>query len=235
MQAVWEIEQRALAQQLSLADDFNTPITLIGGVDISFVKGDPVTACACLCVLSFPKLEVVYKRCKMVQLTAPYISGFLAFREAPPLQELVEELRVLSPEYIPQVIIVDGNGTLHGKRFGLACHLGVLLNIPTLGVAKTLFSANGLPYEKDVRKAITPGRGNRLPLVDKDQQLCGYAVIPTVEAQRPIYVSGGHRVSLETAVALVLDCCKFRVPEPTRIADLTSREELTRHGYNAAD
>lgn len=235
MEQQWGAEQLQLATKLSLVDAYPEPITFIGGMDISFVKGDPVTACACFVVLTFPALDVVYQRCKIVQLTAPYISGFLAFREVPALQALMDELRYEAPHLLPSVIMVDGNGTLHPKRFGLACHLGVVLDMPTIGVAKTLMSGNGLPFEKEVRKTIAPGKGSRLPLMNGASELCGYALIPTADVQRPIYVSGGHRVSLDTATQLVLQCCKFRIPEPTRMADFLSRQELTRQGYNAAE
>nr|XP_054391856.1 endonuclease V isoform X12 [Pongo abelii] len=87
----------------------------VGGVDVSFVKGDSVRACASLVVLSFPELEVVYEESRMVSLTAPYVSGFLAFREVPFLLELVQQLREKEPGLMPQVLLVDGNGVLHHR------------------------------------------------------------------------------------------------------------------------
>ncbi|XP_057587024.1 endonuclease V-like [Hippopotamus amphibius kiboko] len=85
----------------------------VGGMDVSFVKGDSVSACASLVVLSYPELEVVYEDCCMVSLTAPYVSGFLAFREMPFLVEAVQRLREKEPHLMPQVLFVDGNGVLH--------------------------------------------------------------------------------------------------------------------------
>eukprot|EP01104_Vermistella_antarctica_P008838 TRINITY_DN2250_c0_g1_i1.p1 TRINITY_DN2250_c0_g1~~TRINITY_DN2250_c0_g1_i1.p1 ORF type:complete len:297 (-),score=18.74 TRINITY_DN2250_c0_g1_i1:175-1065(-) len=130
--------------------DGDSDLRLIGGVDISFVKGNPVDACACLVVVSYPDLEVVYTACEMVQLTEPYISTFLAFREAPFLVDLVSELRKKSPELVPQLILVDGNGVLHPRGFGLASHLGVLCGIPTIGVGKSFLFVDGVT-DKSIR------------------------------------------------------------------------------------
>ena len=103
----------------------------IGGVDISFVKGSESIACACLVVVDAASLAVVHCVCRRVELTAPYVPGFLAFREVGFLIELLDELRSTTPALMPDAILVDGNGILHPNRFGLACHLGVLCNIPT--------------------------------------------------------------------------------------------------------
>uniref|UniRef100_A0A5F9DR27 Endonuclease V n=1 Tax=Oryctolagus cuniculus TaxID=9986 RepID=A0A5F9DR27_RABIT len=119
----------------------------VGGADVSFVKGDSASACASLVVLSFPELQVVYEESRMVRLTAPYVSGFLAFREAPFLVDAVQRLREKQPDLMPQVLLVDGNGVLHHQGFGVACHLGVLTDLPCIGVAKKLLQVDGL--EKD--------------------------------------------------------------------------------------
>lgn len=87
----------------------------VGGVDVSFVKGDSVRACASLVVLSYPELKVVYEDSRMVGLKAPYVSGFLAFREVPFLVELVQRLQEKEPDLMPQVVLVDGNGVLHQR------------------------------------------------------------------------------------------------------------------------
>lgn len=88
-------------------------------------------------VLEFPSLNVVYERYQMVRLTKPYIPGFLAFREVPFLLDLLNELRKTRPELVPQVVFMDGNGVLHPRGCGVACHFGVVADIPTIGVAKT--------------------------------------------------------------------------------------------------
>ncbi|KAK7486440.1 hypothetical protein BaRGS_00022364 [Batillaria attramentaria] len=171
----------------------------IGGVDISFIKGNSVDACAALVIVSFPDLKVVYRRLEMVKLTAPYIPGFLAFREVDFLVQLYNTMLQTAPQYKPSVIFVDGNGQLHPREFGLACQLGVLLDVPCVGVAKTLMHVDG----------IEDG-----------------AVRSTDNAPNPIYVSVGHHISISSAVTLVQECCKYRIPEPTRHADMFSRQYL---------
>jgi deoxyribonuclease V len=111
MQRMWEAEQASLRSRLITADDFDADdVRHVAGADISFVKGDPVNACACLVVLTFPSLEVVWSETLMVELDQPYISGFLAFREAPHIVRLIGHLRAKRPDLEPQILFVDGNG-----------------------------------------------------------------------------------------------------------------------------
>uniref|UniRef100_G1U2V2 Endonuclease V n=1 Tax=Oryctolagus cuniculus TaxID=9986 RepID=G1U2V2_RABIT len=180
----------------------------VGGADVSFVKGDSASACASLVVLSFPELQVVYEESRMVRLTAPYVSGFLAFREAPFLVDAVQRLREKQPDLMPQVLLVDGNGVLHHQGFGVACHLGVLTDLPCIGVAKKLLQVDGL--EKDA--------------AHKEQALRSHD-----RSTKPVYVSVGHKVSLETAVRLTRHCCRFRVPEPVRQVRVSWGRGLSRH------
>jgi deoxyinosine 3'endonuclease (endonuclease V) len=149
----WRAEQTALASSVSEIDDHpswsirpaaspDTPasptnLKLIGGVDMSFIKGNDLDALAMLVVLSYPALEVVYEASAMVQLTAPYISGFLAFREAPHLLQLLSHLKREQPSLYPDVLFVDGNGVLHPARLGLASYLGVVAGVPSIGIGKS--------------------------------------------------------------------------------------------------
>lgn len=148
--------QDMLKSKLILEDDFgwNLPsmgsnsdqsnannkgnLKYIGGVDISFSKEDPSTACAALVVLDAGTLEVVHEEFDVVRLQVPYIPGFLAFREAPILLGLLEKMKTNNQHFYPQVLMVDGNGLLHPRGFGLACHLGVLADLPTIGVGKNV-------------------------------------------------------------------------------------------------
>ncbi|XP_057357765.1 endonuclease V isoform X3 [Manis pentadactyla] len=220
----------------------------VGGVDVSFVKGDSVNACASLVVLSYPELEVVYEDCRMVSLTAPYVSGFLAFREAPFLVDAVRRLQEREPHLMPQVLLVDGNGVLHhrgdpalerqGPRgcgkdtgmevvlttpadpcalrqdppsFGVACHLGVLTDLPCVGVAKKLLQVDGLEnnaLHKEKIRLLRAG-GDTFPLMGGSGTVLGM-------------------VSLEAAVRLTRGCCKFRIPEPVRQADIRSQDYIRR-------
>ncbi|XP_053146877.1 endonuclease V isoform X4 [Hemicordylus capensis] len=120
----------------------------VGGVDLSYIKGDDTSACASLVVLSYPDLEVLYEDSCMVAVSAPYVAGFLAFREVPFLVQAVQRLEEREPGLRPQVLLVDGNGILHHRGFGIACHLGVLTGLPCIGVAKNLLQVDGLANDE---------------------------------------------------------------------------------------
>ncbi|CAH3105756.1 unnamed protein product [Pocillopora meandrina] len=234
----WKREQIELKEKLVRKDciiwgeSTNNPfsnLNLIGGVDISFVKDDPDHACACLVVLSFPELKVLYEDLTLVHLKLPYIPEFLAFREVGFLVEAVSKLKKVKPHLLPQIILVDGNGMLHPRGFGIACHLGVLTDIPTVGVAKTLFHVDGI--KKDSKHAAQiknclKSNGDSFPLIGDSGTIWGKALRSTQESHNPIYISVGHKIGLETAVSLVHATCWFRIPEPIRQADKRSREYL---------
>ena len=237
----WEKEQMELKRKLITHDTESwqevlrqsdeaqeSALKYVGGVDISFVKNDAVNACAALIILSYPDLEVVYEDLQMIQLTAPYVAGFLAFREAPFLVDMVNTIREQRPEVLPQVIMVDGNGILHPKGFGLACQLGVIVDIPCLGVAKTLFHVDGIENNKEHKDkiALLEKGGDTFPLVTNCGKTLGMALRSCNSTKNPVYVSPGHKISMDTAVDIVRKCCNFRVPEPTRQADIRSREYL---------
>ncbi|XP_066090591.1 endonuclease V isoform X1 [Saccopteryx bilineata] len=202
----------------------------VGGVDVSFVKSDGVRACASLVVLSYPDLEVVYEDCRMVSLTAPYLSGFLAFREVPFLVDAVRQLQEKEPSLMPQVLLVDGNGLLHHRGFGVACHLGVLTDLPCIGVAKKLLHVDGLEnniLHKEKINLLQAG-GNSFPLMGGSGVVLGVALKSQNHSTKPLYVSVGHKISLEAAVRLTHSCCRFRIPEPVRQADIRSRDYIRR-------
>ena len=233
--AKWKEEQLEMKAKLTLEDKHNwslhrneADLHYIGGVDISFVKGSETIACAALVVLSYPKLEIVYKNCKMVQMTEPYIAGFLAFREVDFFVDLINELRSTNVELEPQLIMVDGNGILHYHGFGVACHLGLLANIPTVGVAKNLLQVDGLSRGDSYTNKVDnlKENGDSFDLVG-DSGIChGLALKNTAGSTKPIYISPGHMVSMATSKWVVMLCSRFRIPEPTRHADIISREQL---------
>ena len=240
IEAQWRVEQSALQRRMVAEDahsdwrlssdseqggDAASPapgLRFVGGCDISFIKGNEVDALAMVVVLSFPELEVVHEVSAMVKLTAPYIPGFLAFREAPHLVALLERIKAEKPELFPQVLFVDGNGMLHPKGFGLACHLGVLADLPTVGVGKTMMAVDGL-YEVWKKKRIAAGSHERL--VGTSGRVWGAAVAAT-SSSNPTFISVGHRVSLDSAVRLTQLVTRTRIPEPVRAADLRSRDLL---------
>lgn len=238
----WKQEQEELKKKLIIIDDYDESterlidsdfgqFNYIGGVDISFVKGDPVNACAAFIILNCHTLEVVYEDLQMIQLTAPYIPGYLAFRETPDLVRMINKVKKNRPEIEPDVIMVDGNGILHPRRFGLACHLGVMVDIPCLGVAKTLFHVDGIENNKAHKARINEmdRGGYTFELIGDSGQLFGMALRSCDTTINPIYISVGHKISLQVAVALVHKCCKYRIPEPTRQADIRSRDYLRKH------
>ncbi|NXJ82738.1 ENDOV Endonuclease, partial [Trogon melanurus] len=191
----------------------------VGGVDLSYVKGDGSKACASLVVLSFPGLEVLYEDCRMVAVSAPYVAGYLAFREVPFLVEAVQRLQQEEPRLKPQVLLVDGNGLLHPRGFGVACHLGVLTDLPCIGVAKNLLQVDGLVRDELHREQIRSLQrgGDAFPLTGASGRVLAMVSHGDCSnSSKPLYVSVGHRVRLETAVCLVKSCCRYRIPEPIR-------------------
>ncbi|XP_074116459.1 endonuclease V isoform X3 [Sminthopsis crassicaudata] len=200
----------------------------VGGVDISFIKGDDVRACASLVVLSYPELEVLFEECRMVNLTAPYVSGFLAFREVPFLMDAIQRLQKKDQSLMPQVLLVDGNGILHHRGFGVACHIGILTNLPCIGVAKKLLQVDGLKnndLHKEKIQQLKLG-GDTFPLVADSGTILGMALKSHNKSTKPLYVSVGHKVSLGTAVRLIQACCRYRIPEPIRQEHFTLLDNL---------
>eukprot|EP00903_Cladosiphon_okamuranus_P009630 g9164.t3 len=210
------------------------PLRLVGGVDISFVKGSNENACASLVVLEFPSLKPVYEAYERVTMAgrreklAPVIS-------VDHLARLVGQLRRERPDLEPDILFVDGNGRLHPRGAGLACHLGVVTGLRTVGLGKTFLHVDGLTkngVRERVRTLLEAGE-REMPLVGESGTVWGMALVPKEEEGKkvgvvtnPIFVSAGHRVSLETCVALTKAVGRYRVPEPIRQADMRSREVI---------
>ncbi|XP_068607396.1 endonuclease V-like [Brachionichthys hirsutus] len=234
----WKREQARLRQQVVEEDteewqrrpDFSG-LERVGGVDLSFIKGDDVNACSQLVVLSYPDLEVLYEDSQMVALAAPYITGFLAFRECSFLLDALQRLERNQPELLPQVLFVDGNGVFHHREFGIACHLGVLSGLPCVGVAKNLLQVQGVQKgdEHQSQIAALQKGGDSFPLAAASGKVLGKALRSSDSSSKPVYVSVGHRISLDTAARLTHSSCRYRVPEPIRQADCFSREFLRIH------
>ncbi|TRY76893.1 hypothetical protein TCAL_09581 [Tigriopus californicus] len=234
--AAWDLERENLQQRLILPEENaeeekleGSLPNLVGGVDLSFVPGDESGACAAYVICQAPNYQqIIWQRTRMITLTAPYIPGYLAFREAEPLAQLIQEQKTERPELTPEMLLVDGNGLLHPHRFGLACHLGVLVDLPCIGVAKNLFqmSDEGIlrdqQYHTGVRDLREPGQV--FPLMDTSGRILGLALKTTAQSSKPVFVSVGHRVTLNTAKRVVLAVSTYRVPEPIRHADMISRE-----------
>eukprot|EP00744_Colponema_vietnamica_P010759 GILI01015168.1.p1 GENE.GILI01015168.1~~GILI01015168.1.p1 ORF type:complete len:407 (+),score=20.54 GILI01015168.1:42-1223(+) len=210
------------------------PLRVVAGVDISFVK-DTDLAVASLAILSFPELEVIHTTMHHVRMTEPYIPGYLAFREVPLVKPLLDEVRAKLPKHLhPQILFVDGNGVHHPRKFGFASHLGVLCDIPAIGCAKNLLMVDGfgkIEAQDCLNKWFeTDKKGPIMPLISPNSNIFwGYAALTGNSIKNPIFVSPGHRVGFETAMALVMAVTLFRVPEPIRQADLLSRKYIKDH------
>jgi endonuclease V len=234
----WCAEQVTLKQKLSLTDDtLNKKPRYVAGVDISFFHGNTNRAVASLIiveVLPTGVLKTVYEGYDTrVQMTEPYIAGFLAFRELQPLLNLFGKLKRTHPEYRPDVIVVDGSGVLHQRGFGLASHLGVVLNIPTIGVAKKLLVAPKMGVvDSDHEKVASWMKDAKpldtLPLGSLNGQPVAAAMKVGTTA-KTVFISQGHRVSLQTAVKVVkLVGCQRDTCEVVRLADRKSRDLIKR-------
>jgi deoxyribonuclease V len=194
--------QRNLRAHLILTDQFG-PVRRVAGVDVGFEAGGAVTRAA-VAVLRYPELEVLETVVARQPTTFPYIPGLLSFRELPAVLAALERLR--EP---PDLLLCDGQGIAHPRRLGIASHLGLLVDIPSVGVAKTRLYGN--------HGDVLDQRGAWAPL-RVDDEIIG-AVLRTRAGVKPLYVSSGHRIGLETAIAYVMSCCtRYRLPETTRHA-----------------
>jgi deoxyribonuclease V len=200
-------EARAIQEDLRgrviTQDDFGD-IRQVAGTDVAFEEQGRVTRGA-VALLEYPGLELIDHAIARRPTTFPYIPGLLSFREIPVLLDAIEALGRR-----PDLVICDGQGIAHPRRFGLACHLGVLTDLPAIGVAKSRLTGK--------HEVVPDRKGAWVPLRDGDDVIG--AVLRTRRGVRPVYVSPGHKVSLESAIRLTLDCItRFRLPETTRWAD----------------
>lgn len=194
--------QKSLRERVRLAP-LARPIKTIAGTDISFNKFS-TTLYAGIVVLSLPSLEVIEEVGVVSETAFPYVPGLLSFRETPPVLEAWARLKTE-----PDAVMFDGQGLAHPRRVGIACHVGLLIERPTLGCAKSVLVGK---YEEPGRE-----RGAWSPMIDKGETVG--AALRTKNNVQPIYVSPGHLIDLEGAIGLTLACDGgYRQPEPTRLA-----------------
>lgn len=186
-----------------LTRDRHRRVRHVAGIDVGFEDGGR-TARAAVVVLSFPELVPCAQAIARRRVRFPYVPGYLSFREIPPVLAALKKL-----PRVPDLLLCDGQGLAHPRRFGLACHLGLLTGIPSIGVAKSrLIGTHG---------ELARAKGSWVPLCDGDETVG--AVLRTRAGVKPLYVSIGHRVSLDSAIDLVLRCTtRYRLPETTRAA-----------------
>ena len=164
-------------------------------------------------------MEVIYEDFEREIADYPYIPGFLAFKEVPIYTILFNRLKQRAPELYPELLLVDGNGILHTRNFGCASHVGVLFDVPAIGVGKTVFYIDGIDKQqvKTMSAQNLNKAGDYVPLVGQSGKTWGVALRSTNESSNPVIVSQGHRVSLQTAIDATLACIKgVRIPEPIR-------------------
>ena len=219
LQHPWNIsEEKAINLQTELAqkvikNDKLSPIQYVAGVDVAYSKNSD-TLIAAIVILELNSLKVVESVTIQDSVKFPYIPGLFSFRELPPILKAFEKIKT-----IPQLIVCDGQGIAHPRRFGLASHLGVIYDIPTIGCGKTKLLGNFI--EPDLY------RGAYSPLLDKSE-IIG-SVLRTQKNIKPIFVSTGHRISLSTACDIILKLTpKYRLPETTRHADQLVKQTMSR-------
>jgi len=198
--------QLRLFEQVIREDTLPDSIRYVAGVDVAYAKGISIGAVA---VLDFASLSLVESRVARLKTRFPYIPTLLSFREVPSAYSAIKKLEVE-----PDVFLVDGQGIAHPYRLGFAAHLGLAIERPTIGVAKSLLYGKVEPV----------GGQGWAPLTD-GEEIIGAEVV-TKAGTKPIYVSIGHRVSLKRAIEIVRDCTRtYRIPEPTRRAHILANEE----------
>jgi deoxyribonuclease V len=196
--------QEELKGKLSLQPQ-KSPIETVGAGDVSYGRVDD-RVYAAFVVFSYPDLTLQESATAQGRAPFPYIPGLLTFREAPILIRAFSRLKTK-----PDLILIDGQGIAHPRSMGIAAHLGLLLKLPSIGCAKSrLYGAGAEP---------APEQGSRVPLVESDRTVG--MIVRTRTGVKPVYVSPGHKMDLETSVKMVLSLCRgYRIPEPLRQAHI---------------
>lgn len=193
--------QESLRHNVITADRLGK-VLLVGGADVYYSEENRITAA--VAVLTFPGLELREYSIIRGKTAFPYMPGLLSFREAPAIFAALSRL-----EHLPDLLLCDGQGIAHPRRFGIASHIGVLTGTPTIGVAKTRLTGDHQPVPME--------NGGWSPLIDNGEPIG--AVLRTRTGVKPLYISPGHNISLETAIRYVMGCVtRYRLPETTRWA-----------------
>ena len=205
--------QSTLAGQVVLRDRFPTPLRTIAGFDVGF-EDDGATTRAAAVLLDADSLEVLDQQVARLPTRMPYVPGLLSFRELPALLDALALLKTA-----PDLALIDGQGIAHPRRLGIAAHFGVVTDLPSIGVAKKVLAGK-------TRLALHEMRGAFTPLRDDGEQL-GW-LLRSKPGCLPLVVSPGHRVAMASAPELVMRfVTRYRLPEPTRLADrLASRRDV---------
>lgn len=200
--------QRELAQRIVREDQLGE-VRCVAGVDMA-LNEESGMARAAVVLLSYPDLEILERHVYEEPVRMPYIPGLLSFREAPSVLGAFARLRQQ-----PDLVMVDGQGIAHPRRLGIASHLGLWLDLPTIGCGKSILVGHHAHLSEEA--------GSWVPLIDNAETIG--AVLRTRAHVKPMIISLGHRISLETSLRYVLACSRgYRLPEPTRQADKLSKD-----------
>ena len=203
--------QHKLAANIIRTDQLQGEVRFVAGVDMA-INEETTMARAEVVLLSYPAMEVIERHVYEEPVRMPYIPGLLSFREIPCI---LGAFALLSQQ--PDLVMVDGQGIAHPRYLGIASHLGLWLDLPTIGCAKSILRGH---YDE---KALSEEAGAWLPLIYKRETIG--AALRTRTRVKPMFISLGHRISLDTSLHYVLACCKgYRLPEPTRQADKLSKD-----------
>jgi deoxyribonuclease V len=201
----WRAVQRKLAQRVIRQDSFSKPLKLVAGIDVAYNQERAFSATV---VMRYETLEIVESEATKSTVENPYIPSFLAFRELKPMTKAIKRLKTK-----PDVFLVNAHGIAHPERCGCASHLGVVLDVPTIGVASTVLHGEVSDQDKI---------GTRY--LKDEEEIIGAVIAPKVGG-KPVYVSIGHRVSLDSAIEIIYKSTKGnRMPEPLRLAHRLSNE-----------
>lgn len=196
-------EQIELSKKVKLIDDFKK-IETVAGIDIAYHKDEFQDACGACVVMNYKTNEIVEEKTVFEKTNFPYISTYLFYRESPVIKKLIKDMKT-----DPSVFLFDGNGVLHPYSIGLASQAGVVFDVPSIGVAKTLL------YGK---------LENQIVRINGEKR--GYAFISSKKVKNPVYISPGHKISFETSLKVVRQLSSYRIPEPLRLAHILAVKNI---------
>lgn len=210
-------------------DQIDQPIKYVAGLDISFVKTND-KAVAAMVIFDYKTLEILAKISVNCIIKIPYVSGYLAFREAPVFMKLIEVQKQNCPHLTPQVILIDGNGVWHPRRAGSASHFGLLSGIPCFGIAKNVLHVDSITREsiQQLLAEKAPEKDQFIEVKDDNGNILGIAYNVTGSVKSAVYISVGHKITLSTACDIFKTVTNYRNCEPIRQADLLSREMVAK-------